>query len=341
MYPDAVTHTQFAARGEAPVPLASRPRPVARRPLRARLLFNASSGRPEESSQQLADILAEMQRQQILPEVYTVSPTSRIRAVVQNAIRRDFKLVVVAGGDGTVDSVAGAMVGSSTILGVIPTGTRNNMALSLGIPSGIPEAVALLRQGRRLRIDVGQVQTGRVSRWFMEAASVGLLSDLYPLADGIQHGQLAQIGELLSAFVSAAPSRLKVMLDGRSPLDSTAHMVLISNMPFLGPNFQVAPGVSFQDGRLDVFIYSDMGKLDLISYVMQSTGGGAIDDRIKHHSVKQVTIESDPPMAVLADGVPLGQGRVTALVRPRALTVMAGPEPVASPSGDRKVPSDG
>jgi diacylglycerol kinase (ATP) len=322
-------------------PQASSPKPAARRPLRARLLFNASSGRPEESAQQLADILTEMKRQQILPQVFTVRPNSRVGAVVRNAIRWGFKLVVVAGGDGTIDSVAGALVDSPATLGIIPTGTRNNMAMSLGIPCAIPEAVALLRQGRRLKVDVGQVQNGKVRRWFMEAASLGLLSDLYPLADGIQHGQLAQIGELLSTFVSAAPSRLKIVLDGRSQPEITAHMALISNMPFLGPNFQVAPGVSFQDGRLNVFIYSDMGKLDLISYVMQSTGGGAIDDRIKHHRVKHVTIESNPPMAVLADGIPLGLGRVTALVRPRALSVMAGPETAASLTSDGKAAAVG
>ena len=341
MYPDTVLEPEMAAQDEAPGQPAGRSKPAARRLLRARLLVNADSGRPEESSRQLADILAEMQRQQILPEVYAVRPNSRVGAVVRNSLRQGFKLVVVAGGDGTVDRVAGALVGSSATLGIIPTGTRNNMALSLGIPTGIPEAVALLRQGRRLKIDVGQIQTGRARRWFLEAATLGLLSNLYPLADGIQHGQLAQIRELLSTFVSATPSQLKVTLDGRRSPDRRAHMVLVSNMPYLGPNFQVAPGVSFQDGRLDVFIYSDMGKLDLISYVMQSTGGGAADDRIQHHRVRQVTIASDPPMAVLADGVPLGQSRVTVLVRPRALSVMAGPAPMPANAGDRQAVSDG
>src|SRR5579859_361881 len=324
-----VAESEIASREEPPALRSSGPKTPARRVLRARLLVNASSGRADESSQQLADILTEMRRQQILTEVYAVRPNSRVGAVVRNTLRQGFKLVVVAGGDGTIDRVAGALVGSSATLGIIPTGTRNNMAMSLGIPSGIPEAVALLRQGRRLKIDVGQIQTGRTSRWFLEAATLGLLSDLYPLADGIQHGQLAQIGELLSAFVSAAPSRLKVMIDGRRQLDCTAHMVLISNMPYLGPNFQVAPGVSFQDGLLDVFIYAGMGKLDLISYVMQSTSGGATDERIQHQRVKRVTIESDPPMAVLADGVPLGQGRLNVLVHPRALSVLAGPAPLA------------
>src|SRR5512141_2295496 len=110
------------------------------RPLRAKLIFNASSGRPEESPQQLSSILSALQDQQILPEVYTVRPDSRLESVVHDALRSGIRLIVVAGGDGTVDSVVGAMVGKDATLGIIPTGTRNNVAFNLGIPEEIPGA---------------------------------------------------------------------------------------------------------------------------------------------------------------------------------------------------------
>ena len=316
------------------------------RPLQAKLIYNAMAGRPEESPPQLASILAEMQGRQILPEVYVVLPNSRVEAAVHSAIRRGINLVVVAGGDGTVDSVAGAMLGSSATLGIIPTGTRNNVALSLGIPSDIAGAVAQLRDGHRRRIDVGYVRSGRANRCFLEAATLGLLSDLYPAADDIQHGDLAQIGNLLATLVSATASRLRMILDGSNRLDTTAHVVLIANMPYLGPHFQVAPDVSFSDGRLDVFVYSEMSTVDLISHAVQSTGGAAVEDtRIKHYRVKSLTIHSSPRMPVLTDGVPHGQGFVRAFVRPRALAVMAGAamdsKPEASLASDGAVTSHG
>jgi YegS/Rv2252/BmrU family lipid kinase len=341
MYPDRVQPPERTVLSAAPLRPAGQRQTPAGRLIQARLLVNADSGRPEESAQQLADILAEMRRQRIAPEVFAVRRNSRVEKVAQAAVREGFKLVVVAGGDGTIERVAGALVGSSATLGLIPTGTRNNLAMSLGIPTRLVEAVAILRQGRRLKIDVGQVQMGRAGRWFLEAVTLGLLSDLYPLADGIQHGQLAQIGELLSTFIAANPSHLKITLDGRVQADTQAHMVLISNMPYLGPNFQVAPGVSFQDGRLDVFVYSDMGKLDLMAYVMQSTGGGAADERIQHHRVRQITIQATPSMAIVADGVPLGQGRVRILVHPHSLSVMAGPGPQAAPAAEQQAGSHG
>ena len=308
---------------------------ITRRPLRAKLIFNATSGRIEESPHQLANILAEMQNQQILPEVYMVREDSQVEAVVRNALKAGIKLIVVAGGDGTIDRVAGALVGRSAALGIIPIGTRNNLAFNLGVPPSIAAAVAVLREGRRMKIDVGQVTSGQGKRWFLEAASLGLLSDLYPVADDIQHGNLAQIGGLLSTLVTAIPSHLSLSLDGHRPIDTTAHLVLIANMPFLGPRFQIATDVSFRDNRLDVFVFSDMSKLNLIGYAMQSTGGAAEDARIKHYRVKHLTVDSDPPMALQADGVLLGQqGGITVLIHRHALTVIAGAvlggEPVAS-----------
>lgn len=318
------------------------------RPLRAKLIFNATAGRPEDSPKQLADILTEMQNRYILPEVCMVGPNTRVDAVVRSAIKGGIKLVVIAGGDGTIDSIAGVMAGSSATLGIIPTGTRNNLAFNLGIPSTIADAVSLLRTGRRLKIDVGYIHSGRAGHWFLEAAALGLLSDLYPVADDIQHGDLTQIGNLLSTFISSTPSHLRLILEGGKRLDTNAYMVLIANMPYLGPRFQISPDVSWNDGCLDVFIFTDMSKLNLISFAMQSIGGAVEDDRIKHYRVKRLTIHSEPQMPVLADGVLLEQGPVTALIHPRALAVMVGTayavtgeQPVTSPADDREVVSHG
>jgi YegS/Rv2252/BmrU family lipid kinase len=304
--------------------ITSKLRTASLRPFRAKLIFNAGSGRPEESPQQLASILSEMQDQQILPEVYTVRPDSQLEPVVHNAIKSGIKLIVVAGGDGTIDSIIGAMIGSDVTLGIIPTGTRNNVAFNLGITGDIAKSVAILRKGRRLKIDVGQVHCGHFRHWFLEAAALGLLTDIYPLADDIQHGKLTMIGNLLSTFVSATPSRLRMVYDEHRQLDTTAHMLVISNMPFLGPHFQISPNVSFRDGRLDLFTFSDMSKLNMISYAMLSQIGHFEDIGIKHYRIKHVKIRSNPHMPVLADGLLLGEGSLSVHIHPRALTVMAG-----------------
>jgi diacylglycerol kinase (ATP) len=295
-----------------------------RRPIRAKLIFNPGSGQTIESPQQLVNILAEMQKQHILPEVFVVQPGCSLESVVQRALKSGIKLIVVAGGDGTIDSVAGAMVGQDATLGIIPTGTRNNVAFNLGITGDIADCVALLRDGHHLKIDVGRVHCGNSRHWFLEGVALGLISDLYPIADDFQHGDLTQIGGFLSTLVSAIPANLEINLDGKQHLATTAHMLLVANMSYIGPHFQISPDVSFKDGHLDVFTFSDMSKLNMISYALLSRGGLLVNEDIQHYRAKTIKIVSDPPMPVLADGTLLGQGLLSIHVHPRALRVMVG-----------------
>jgi len=316
------------------------------RPIRAKLIFNPGSGQTLESPQRLVSILSEMQKQDILPEVFIVQPNCSLESVVQRALKLGIKLIVVAGGDGTIDSVAGAMVAKDATLGIIPTGTRNNVAFNLGITGDIADCVARLRNGRHLKIDVGRVHSGRSRHWFLEGVALGLISDLYPMADDFQHGNVAQIGGLLSTLVSASPANLEINLDGKQHLTTTAHMLLVANMSYIGPNFQISPYVSFKDGRLDVFTFSDMSKLNMLSYALLSRGGLLEDEGIQHYRAKTIKIISDPPMPVLADGTLLPQGLLSIHVHPRALRVMAGtaltgqptPEIADETKGEEKQP---
>ncbi|HEX9075269.1 MAG TPA: diacylglycerol kinase family protein, partial [Anaerolineae bacterium] len=256
--------------------------------MQAKLIFNPASGNPAESAVQLLELLRQLQAVNIQAEILLVQPEMRLGARARSAARAGSKMVIVSGGDGTIENVALGLVGSSTTLGIIPTGTRNNLARSLGIPTdNLAGAVALLRKGRRLKIDVGQVRQGHVSRFFLEAGAVGLASALYPSSDDIQHGDLGKIAEFISTLVSAEPSAIRLRLDHhRHEIITHAHLVIVANMPFMGANFQIAPDVSFDDRRLDVFVYSDLSKRDLIGQAMRSMN----DERIQRFRVKKIAI---------------------------------------------------
>jgi len=297
---------------------------LTRKPIRAKLIFNTIAGQPQQSPHQLTELLTELQKQHIMPEVFIVQPDSRVESVVRRAIKDGTKLIVVAGGDGTVESVASAMVGAPVRLGIIPTGTHNNMALNLGIPSNIPEAVNLLRTGTPVKIDAGELTIGRARRWFVEVLTLGLWSDLISAAGENQHGDISKVGELFSTLVASSPFNVRLLLDGHEKVEAAAHVVLVANMPYIGPNVQVDPQVSFKDGLLDVFLFSDMSKLNLISYALRYIGGGSENGAIPHYRAKRLAIASTPPAAIMADGVTLGAGPLKVKLHRRALTIMAG-----------------
>jgi diacylglycerol kinase family enzyme len=235
-------------------------------------------------------------------------------------------MFVVCGGDGTISAVARSLAGTDATLGIIPIGTQNNTALSLNIPDDVPAAIAILRTGQRIKVDMGMATCGKVSTPFLEACSVGLASSLFPSVDDIQHGNLAKIGDFLATLTSTPPSKIHLVLDNKKEINDVGHVLLVSNMPYIGFHYQLGSLDSFKDGLLDVLFFADLNKLELLGYILQGVGEGRPEDpRIQHFHVRKVIIDTDPSMPVLIDGNTLGEGLVRIEVRRRVLTVMAGP----------------
>jgi diacylglycerol kinase family enzyme len=243
-------------------------------------------------------------------------------------------MFVVCGGDGTISAVARTLAGTRATLGIIPIGTQNNTALSLNIPNDIPAAIAILRNGKRIKVDVGMATCGKVSTPFLEACSVGLASTLFPSVDDIQHGNLGQIGTFLSTLTSTPPAEINLVMDDNQEVHDRGHVVLVSNMPFIGFHYQLGSVASFKDGLLDVLFFADLSKLDLLGYILQGVGEGKPEDeRIQHYHVRRVDIDTRPAMPVMADGTALGEGLVSIEIRRHALTVM-----VAQPASPTRKP---
>ena len=295
---------------------------------RAKLIFNPGAGTAGKSPVQHMDVITEMQAWKLVPEAYLVEPGSDVSVVVHDALEQGIRLFVVCGGDGTILAVAGALTGTRATLGIIPTGTQNNVALSLGIPVDIPAAIAILRTGRRIKVDMGLAACGKIVRPYLLACSVGLVSAVFPSADDIQHGNLARIGDFLATLVASPPAEIHLLLDDKQEIHNLGHVVLVSNMPYIGLHYQVGSAASFKDGLLDVLFFADLSKLDLLGYVFQGVGvGNPEDPRIQHYHVRRMDIDTQPAMPVMADGIALGEGLVRIEVRRHVLAVMVGPPP--------------
>jgi diacylglycerol kinase (ATP) len=294
-----------------------------KRPLPAKLIFNPSAGAARPTPIEIVDVIHEMQNWNLVPEAFLVEPGCDLPGVVEDALSRGIKMFVVCGGDGTISAVASSLAGKHATLGVIPIGTQNNTALSLGIPSDIPAAVAILRTGTRIKVDVGLATCGSSTTHFLEVCSVGLVSTLFPTADDIQHGNLAQIGNFLATLAGSPPAEIHLLLDKKQEIHNLGHVLLVSNMPYIGFHYQVGSLASFKDGLLDVLFFADLSKLELLGYVLQGVGEGKPEDpRIQHFHVRRVEIDTHPAMPVMADGNPIGEGLVRIEVKRHALAVM-------------------
>jgi len=306
-----------------------------RRSMRAKLIFNPSAGATRGSPIEMVDVIHEMLAWKLVPEAFLVEAGCDLPGMVKDALAQGIRLFVVCGGDGTISTMAGILAGipaSRATLGIIPIGTQNNMALSLGIPTDIPAAIALLRTGRRVKVDVGMATYqssaaggGEITTPFLEVCSVGLISTLFPSVDDVQHGNLARVGDFLTTFVNSAPAEIHLVLGDKQEIRDLGHVVLVSNMPYIGRHYKIDDDAAFDDGLLDVLFFANLSKMDLLGYIFNGVGPGKTEDpRIQHYHARRVEIDTQPAMPIMADGNALGEGRVRIEVRRRVLTVLVG-----------------
>ncbi|HEX7557101.1 MAG TPA: diacylglycerol kinase family protein, partial [Leptolinea sp.] len=148
---------------------------IKNRRMRAKLIFNPIAGAARPTPVDIVDVIHEMQTWNLVPEAFLVEPGCDLPGVVKGALDKGIRMFVVCGGDGTISAVARSLVGTRATLGIIPIGSQNNTALSLGIPPDIPAAIAILRTGRKVKVDVGMATNGRTTTPFLEVCSIGLV----------------------------------------------------------------------------------------------------------------------------------------------------------------------
>ncbi len=291
----------------------------------AKVIYNLIAGRENLSPTHLAEVLTQLQDAGVVPEVYMVDQDIPVEEVVADSLRRGIRLFVVCGGDGTLDRTIPALIDTPATLAIVPTGTQNNAALTFGIPlDDIPAAIDTLRRGKAVTVDTGLAEGADVRRTFLEVASLGLTSALFQPADELQHGDLTKIAELVGTLVSFPAAPMQVSINGgEQTFEVQAHTAVIANLPYSSTRLHLAEDIHCDDGLLDLFLFSDVGKTELLSFALR-TGGYVLDDpRIQHLQVRSVTIRPEQPMPSMADDVALGEGELRVQVQPHSLRVIA------------------
>jgi YegS/Rv2252/BmrU family lipid kinase len=303
--------------------------------MRSVLIYNPLSGASMLAEQQLspeqhkAAVLAALHKAGIEPEIWHTTPEEPGNHLALRAVKEGIKRVIAAGGDGTLHAVASALVGTEGVLGILPTGTMNNVARSLEIPEDLEKASEIIAQGHNSRIDVGHIN-GQV---FLEVAGIGLEAALVPAGENFKRrGWLSTIrGAVDGLFTLFAfkPIHFYAFFDGRRARSFHALQISICNAPYYGPRLQFAPGAAMNDGLLDVLIYKNFSKLAYLRHAISiSQGRRILQPKVKRFKVKSLRISATEPVTIHADGIQFGFTPATISVVPEVLQVYV-PEHVA------------
>jgi YegS/Rv2252/BmrU family lipid kinase len=247
-------------------------------------------------------------------------------AVATDAVERD-EVVVAAGGDGMLASIAGTVVATGGTLGIIPSGRGNDFARMLRL-EGDPEGVAhCLLEGDPTPVDVIEVEdaTGEttVVLGSLYAGVDSLASEIVDrsrrMPSAVQYPLAA-----IRALASYTPVDLRVVVDGQEHVQR-AFNVVVANSGYYGSGMHIAPMADVHDGRLDVVVLPGGSRLSMIRRLPRVYDGSHVEldgVTVMHGARVEVSVPDGADVVGYGDGERIAPLPLTATVRPGALTVL-------------------
>lgn len=250
-------------------------------------------------------------------------------AVAANRLAGTARRLVVAGGDGTIGSVAQALRGSSTELALLPLGTLNHFCRDLGIPADLAAAAALAAHGRAVPVDLGEVN----GRCFINNASLGL----YPAMVRAREGYRRRLG--WPKWLAALPAGWRTLgrlrnrhlaIDlGHGPDALVTPLVLVGNNRYSLAAGQLGARASLRDGTLSVYAVARRGRGGLVWFALRALAG-KVDRRVDFDTLGDypaLTLHAAQPAIALAL-----DGEVTMLAVPLRFRTLPGALRVVVPA---------
>lgn len=248
--------------------------------------------------------------------------------------------LVVVGGDGMVNLAANATAGTGVAIGLIPTGTGNDFARTLGIPHAAPDAAidlllaALAGDGDGTAggdastgpaaVDAALITSATGERWFACSLSAGFDARVNDRANRMRRpsGRSRYVVALLAELARLRPVVYRLDLDGQR-WETPAVLVSIGNGVSLGGGMKVTPDARLDDGLVDVMVVAPLGRLALLRIFPRVFSGTHVTDRrVTIRRAARVRIEAEDVVA-FADGERIGPLPVEVTVVPGALRVWA------------------
>ncbi len=273
-------------------------------------------------------------------------------------LKQGFKKVVAIGGDGTLNEVANGFfedpvginsnkidtsagfpplkpINPDAIMGVVPAGTRNVLAKSLGLPEGITNCCTAFHLGNSKKLDVIHVtvtspedHSSMTSRICLNAAEMGIAGEIIERSKKVREVVNSRIVSTITSIAATLPTyqsnECEISIDNDSKKFAVKMtMAVIANGQFLGGGFKAAPHANMSDGLLDLVVLKDSGSLKMIDELLNMKDGDyKEEDNIIYRQVRKVTITSkERDVTVTVDGEPIGILPATFEVIPQALTL--------------------
>jgi YegS/Rv2252/BmrU family lipid kinase len=234
---------------------------------------------------------------------FCVKNPDRLHETVRNSLAEGVDMIIVGGGDGTISSVVDFGANKDIVFAILPVGTANSFALSLGLPIDLDQAIEVIRQAKITQVDMGKIN----GDYFANTANIGI-SVAINQAVNPNHkkyfGRIAFIPGAIKQLFTFQPFDVTITSQSRVTKHKCIEM-LIANGQFQG-GLALALNTDLENGKLLIKIFlcnNWKDKVNLLGYWFLSIFRHNIrNKRIKQYKFDSLTIETSPPMYIDIDG---------------------------------------
>jgi diacylglycerol kinase (ATP) len=320
--------------------------------MQAELIYNPSGGQVV-IRHELDNVVAFLNRYGWSVTLRETSKPLEATELARHAVNRGARVVIAAGGDGTINEVANGLVHTDAALGVLPVGTTNSWALQMGIPALNPmlpgtQAVKLIaaleeriarplpaNYYRKVLLDAARVlveghtvavDTGELSgRHFLMWAGMGFdaaIAQSIPLKEKRALGSWAYVLPTIESAYRYSGTDVCLNLDGKVVNVSTP-LIVVSNIQLYGGVMAIGAKACVNDARLDVCIFKGGGFLTFVQHAMKVLSHRHLQDpKVEYYQCREIVVESAHPLPVQIDGEPLTRTPVAIHTVPSSLKVI-------------------
>lgn len=305
-------------------------------PRTAHLIFNPVSGQGD--AEQALECLKTHLSPSLDLTIYETTPDCDARTLAVQAVEQGVDLVIVSGGDGTINAAAEALTESSIPMAIIPRGTANAIATALDIPSNLEEACKIALTGAMRTID-----TARCNGYPMVLlAGIGLEADVI---DQVSRQAKDRLGAL--AYIFSSIQQLRELNTFETTIETKDRIISVSASAITIANIAPSTSVLAQgpaeiiadDGLLDITIVASegVGSTLAVSYELfrsAISNQAAQRDDVGYLRSSHVLITTDPPQKVVLDGEMFGTTPLEVICIPKGLTLVVPQQATSSKSED-------
>lgn len=288
---------------------------------RARLIYNPTAGR-EQIRKALPFILDKLEMAGYETSAYATQGVGDAGQAARLACQRGHDLIVVAGGDGTLNEVINGLAEANyrPQVGLIPAGTTNVLARELGIPRDFETACEVIIQGEPTPLDVIKVN----GQYFIGVAGGGTLTELtYEVPSRLKTvlGQLAYYVKGIEKLAALQPTKMTIVSEeGR--IDEEIMLFLVANSGSLAGFEKLAPQARLDDGYMDVLVVRNVSMPEFIKLLMKVPRGEHVHDpHVTYFQTKSLTVSAESQVWLNLDGEKRGMLPATFTVLPRHVLV--------------------